>query len=62
MLKLNNNDVPLENEFWDSIMVGDSVVKIRGQAEINVYRNDSTKIVLNYDDYYKELIERSKKQ
>lgn len=64
MLKLNNNnnDVPLENEFWDSIMVGDSVVKIRGQAEINVYRNDSTKIILNYNDYYKEVIERSKKK
>lgn len=56
MLRLTDTVISLENDFWDSITVGDSIVKIRGQAEINVYRKDTTKIIFDYDDYFKDII------
>ena len=62
MLRLTDTVISLENEFWDSIMVGDSIVKIKGQAEINVYRKDTTKIIFDYDDYFKDIIKRYKKK
>jgi hypothetical protein len=62
MLKLTStNVVPLENYFWDQVEVGDSIVKIKDQAYITLYKDNKIKEVFDYNVYFDELIQRSKK-
>lgn len=61
MLKLRNNEIiPLENSFWDQIEIGDSIVKIKNQKHITLFKNNKIKEVFDYSEYIQNLIERSK--
>lgn len=62
MLKFTNNKViSLENSFWDLVEVGDSIVKIKNQVQIKVYRNNNVIQVFDYTDYFERLIKNSKR-
>lgn len=59
MLKLTNtNVISLENNFWDQIGVGDSIVKNKDEAYITLYKNNKIKQVFDYNVYFEELIQK----
>lgn len=60
MLKLSYRDIPLENTFWDEVNIKDSIVKIKGESFITLYRKDKTKIILDYKKYFEQLSIKSK--
>lgn len=63
MLKFtNSSSVPLENSFWDEVEVGDSIVKIKGQTNISLYKNSQLKQVFDYNVYFQNLMERKSKK
>jgi hypothetical protein len=63
MLKFKSStSIPLENSFWNEIEIGDSIVKIKGQAIITVYKEGKVKRIFDYNEYFNELIQQSKKQ
>lgn len=63
MLKFaSNTSVPLENSFWDEVEVGDSIVKIKGQTYINLYKDSQLKQVFDYNAYFQNLMERKSKK
>lgn len=63
MLKFKSNtSVPLENSFWDEVEIGDSIVKIKGQTNINLYKDSQLKQVFDYNVYFQNLIERKSKK
>lgn len=63
MLKFTDNaSVPLENSFWDEVEVGDSIVKIKGQTNINLYKDSQLKQVFDYNVYFQNLIDRKSKK
>jgi hypothetical protein len=62
MLKFASSNVTaLETNFWDKVEIGDSIVKIKGQAIITLYKGGKLKEVFNYNEYFDKLIQRSKK-
>lgn len=63
MLKFTHNvSVPLENSFWDEVEVGDSIVKIKGQIYVNLYKDNQLKQVFNYNVYFQNLMERKSRK
>ena len=63
MLKFtNNSSVSLENSFWDEVEVGDSIVKIKGQTNINLYKDSQLRQVFDYNIYFQNLMERKSKK
>lgn len=63
MLRFTSNEsVPLENSFWDEVEVGDSIVKIKDQAIITLYKDNKIKQIFDYNEYFNELIQESKKE
>lgn len=60
-LKLTNTIISLENRFWDQVSIGDSIVKMENEAYITLYKVNKEKVIFNYNEYFKELIERKNK-
>lgn len=60
-LKLTNTVISLENRFWDQVSIGDSIVKMENEAYITLYKVNKEKVIFNYNEYFKELIERKNK-
>jgi hypothetical protein len=60
MLKLSDRNISLENTFWDEVHIKDSIVKIKGESFITLYRKDRTKIIFDYKIYFEELSAKSK--
>lgn len=59
MLKFKSNEtVPLENCFWDEVEIGDSIVKIKNQTNINLYKDNKIKQVFDYNEYFQKLKQR----
>jgi|GEM_PF-4240454 len=53
VLKFEGGDTTyIENELWDQIKEGDSVVKINGEYYISVYRKSGEILKLSYIDYF----------
>lgn len=57
----NTNTISLERNFWHEVAVGDSIVKNKDEAYIVLYKNSKIKQVFDYNVYFEELIQRSKK-
>ncbi|SEN64901.1 hypothetical protein SAMN05444671_2018 [Flavobacterium sp. CF108] len=49
------------NSFWDEVEVGDSIVKVKGQSSIYLYKNNQLKQVFDYKVYYQSLMARKSK-
>lgn len=63
MLKFTSNtSVPLENSFWDEVEVGDSIVKVKGESNIYLYKDSQLKQVFDYNVYFQNLMERKSKK
>ncbi len=63
MLKFKSStSVPLENSFWDEVEIGDSIVKIKGQTNINLYKDSQLKQVFDYKVYFQNLMDRKSKK
>lgn len=63
MLKFaNNSSNAVVNSFWDEAEVGDSIVKIKGQSGIYLYKNNQLKQVFDYNVYYQNLLARKSKK
>lgn len=63
MLKFKSSEViSLERNFWDEVEVGDSIVKIKDQAIITLYKDNKMKQVFDYNEYFNELIQESNKE
>lgn len=63
MLKFKSStSVPLENSFWDEVEIGDSIVKIKGQTNINLYKDSQMKQVFDYKVYFQNLMDRKSKK
>lgn len=60
-LKLTNTVISLEKRFWDQVSIGDSIVKMENEAYITLYKVNKEKVIFNYNEYFKELIERKNK-
>lgn len=60
MLKLSDRNISLENTFWDEVNIKDSIMKIKGESFITLYRKDRTKIIFDYKKYFEELSAKSK--
>ncbi len=59
MLKFTQNlSVSLENSFWDKVEIGDSIVKTKGQAYINLYKNNKLKQVFDYNIYFQNVMKQ----
>lgn len=62
-LKLTNNSViSLENTFWNEVEIGDSIVKIKKQTFITLYKKNNEKIIFDYNQYFEKLKKRLDKK
>lgn len=56
MIKFTSNSSnAVINSFWDEVEVGDSIVKVKGQPNIYLYKNNQLKQVFDYNVYYQNL-------
>lgn len=56
MIKFTSNlSNAVINSFWDEVEVGDSIVKVKGQPNIYLYKNNQLKQVFDYNVYYQNL-------
>lgn len=56
MIKFTSNSSNAAiNSFWDEVEVGDSIVKVKGQPNIYLYKNNQLKQVFDYNVYYQNL-------
>ena len=56
MLKFTNNKIiSLENVFWNQVNVGDSIVKMKDEAFITLYKKDSLSVKFDYNKYFEDL-------
>jgi hypothetical protein len=63
MLKFKSNtSISLENNYWDEVEIGDSIVKNKGQATIYLYKDTLLKQVFDYEAHYQGLIDRKSKK
>lgn len=63
MLKFSSNSSnAVVNSFWDEVEVGDSIVKVKGQSTIYLYKNSNLKQVFDYNVYYQNLLARKSKR
>ena len=60
MLKLSDRNISLENTFWNEVHIKDSIVKIKGESFITLYRKDRTKIIFDYEKYFEKLSAKNK--
>ena len=58
-LKLSSKTISLENTFWDEVNIGDSIVKIKGNAIIKLYKTDNSEIIFDYNKYIKKLSDKN---
>ncbi|MDR6760719.1 hypothetical protein J2Y38_000917 [Flavobacterium sp. 2755] len=49
------------DSFWYEVEVGDSIVKVKGQSSIYLYKNNQLKQVFDYEVYYQNLMTRKSK-
>jgi len=62
-LKLTNNSViSLENTFWNKVEIGDSIVKIKKQRLITLYKKNNQIVIFDYNIYFKNLKEKLEKK
>ena len=54
-LKVSSKIISLENTFWDEVNIGDSIVKIKGDAIIKLYKKDNSEILFDYNQYIEKL-------
>ncbi|WP_291286434.1 hypothetical protein [Flavobacterium sp.] len=63
MLKLtSSSNTAVVNSFWDEVEVGDSIVKVKGQPNIYLYKNNELVQVFNYNTYYQNLMAQKSKK
>ncbi|MFW0737429.1 hypothetical protein [Flavobacterium sp. T12S277] len=63
MLKFtSSSNTAVVNSFWDEIEVGDSIVKVKGQPNIYLYKNNELVQVFNYNTYYQNLMAQKSKK
>jgi hypothetical protein len=63
MLKFaSNSSNAVVNSFWDEVEIGDSIVKIKGQTNINLYKHSQLKQVFDYKVYFQNLMDRKLKK
>lgn len=63
MLKFaSNSSNAVVNSFWDEVEVGDSIVKVKDQSSIYLYKDSQLKQVFDYNVYFQNLIERKSKK
>jgi hypothetical protein len=58
-LKVSSKTISLENTFWDEVNIGDSIVKIKGNAIIKLYKTDNSEIIFDYNKYIKKLSDKN---
>lgn len=62
MLKFTiNSSNAVVDSFWDEVEIGDSIVKVKGQSNIYLYKNNQLKQVFDYNVYYQNLMARKSK-
>lgn len=55
----SNTSIALENIFWDEVEIGDSIVKTKGESNINLYKDNQLKKIFDYNEYLQNLITRN---
>lgn len=57
MLRLKDNTIAKPGkDFWKTISVGDSIVKIEGADFVTLYKKDNTKISYSYKDQINKMM------